>query len=118
MVFVILLYVVYYLQRKDFFRGYYWYKITDWIYEDKIEEYYSLKNPMPPVPKSTKNDPIKIINCTIDGVILGIYDNMHEVDRITGISYKNISHAVNSKSHKYKDSYWYRVEDYNNKFNN
>lgn len=52
-----------------------------------------------------------------DGNIIGIYSNMHEADRISGISYKGISHAANSKSHRYKNSYWYKLGDYNNKFN-
>lgn len=100
-----------------FYRGYNWYKFTDWGDKNSIETYYASDNKKSPTPKAIKNDPTAVVNCDSDGNIIGIYSNMHEADRISGISYKGISHAANSKSHRYKNSYWYKLGDYNNKFN-
>lgn len=63
---------------------------------------------------TSKNKPVYQMD--FDGNIIQVHPSMHEADRVTGISYKNIFRACNSKTHIAKGYKWqYAIENNSDK---
>ena len=90
------------ITNNNFYLGYYWSKLND-LENIKYSDNYGT------VEKIKSNEPVKVVKCSKDGEILGIYNSYHNID---SFDYRAIFKTVNRENKLYRGYYWYKLSEY------
>lgn len=106
--------------------GYYWYKYDDWVDTSKLESFKLLENGKLPKIENKKRliSPNIIIKCDNLGNIEDIYKNLvdikkdctYSINKIRELFNNDISSVDELGSRSYKNSFWFKVIEFNNLF--
>ena len=107
--------------NTNFYKGYYWTKLSKWTDKEKLEEYKSLEIEGNLPELKVKSIKTKIVRCKdLDGTIETIYSSIGQV-RESGIHHQNLFRKLRVDSAKnrhslYNGSYWYKYDEFKNLF--
>lgn len=98
------------IRRKkiNYYKGYYWYKLIDWLDNDEIIKYKCLDSL--PILKLKDPDclpPQKIVRCDKNFTVLNIYNNYHDAGK-DGYNFQSICRIFSKNQVKFKGYYWYK----------
>ena len=109
--------------NSNFYKGYYWTKLSKWTREDKLRDYELLEinNELPKL--NVKSFKTKVVRCKdTEGTIETIYSSIGQV-RESGIHHQNLFRKlkvdkIKNKHSLYNGSYWYEYNEFKSLFPN
>ena len=107
--------------NTNFYKGYYWTKLSKWTDKEKLKEYelLEIEGNLPEL--KVKSFKTKIVRCKdLDGTIETIYSSIGQV-RESGIHHQNLFRKLRVDSAKnkhslYNGSYWYKYDEFKSLF--
>ena len=107
--------------NTNYYKGYYWTRLSDWTREDKLREYelLEIENRLPEL--KIKSFKTKIVRCKdTKGTIETIFSSLGQA-REFGIHHQNLYRRMKSDKNKgkhslYNGSYWYEYDEFKSLF--
>lgn len=86
---------------KNYYMGYLWYRVSDCNKADRVKPYSDARGR-------------RILQLTLTGEIVAVYDNQNVAAKILGFSQWNINSCIRGRSKKYNGFLWKYEDVYNN----